>query len=365
MQLKFRVVDEEIYFDSAEESQVYAKKNPGTVVVRSNSKKSTKTTSHNTAKLNITPNMILEHLNKHIISQSDAKKEIAMALYYHSLKSKYAHKKDLKPNGPVMLVGPTGSGKTFIVQKACEFIDTVFVHVDTSSMVPEGIVGHSVADIAKDILKLSNNNMFKATHCVVFLDEMDKLFTNDSEHSDGVASQLLRLVEGTKIKIPHSITGIGEKELDSSNMQFILGGAFQWILDKKNSKKDTMGFSNFDTSKEQNKSITLQDLYNEDIPKELLGRMSSIINLYKLSKDDYFNILTKSESSPLSDFIKKIEFHNDKVDISNETLQQVSHIASKSELGVRAIRQTLKDMFKNALFEAPDSGEKTHKIVCR
>ena len=147
-----------------------------------------------------------------------------------------------------MIVGPTGSGKTFVVQKACEYIDTVFIHVNTSSMVLEGIMGYSIGDFGKDILKKADYNMHKALHCVVFFDEMDKLFSSEdaSDYGDRVASQLLHLIEGTKIKLSNDIIEkIIDKqadELDTSNMQFILGGAFQWILDEKKKHKSTVGF---------------------------------------------------------------------------------------------------------------------------
>ncbi|MEA3523499.1 MAG: AAA family ATPase, partial [Campylobacterota bacterium] len=245
----------------------------------------------------------------------------------------------------------------------------VFIHVDTSSMVPEGIVGYSIGDLGKDIIKLADYNMHKATHCVVFFDEMDKLFSSKdaSDYGEKIASQLLRLIEGSKIKLSNDII---EKiinnpadELDTSNMQFILGGAFQWILDEKSETKSTVGFAK-QIVEDENHAITLEDLYKENIPKELLGRMNSIVNLHPLSEDDYYKILTQSEASPLKEFVKKIEFHGDTVDMSDETLKQISRIAANSKLGVRSIKQTLKSIFKEALFRAPDGEFSTHTIVC-
>jgi len=371
----FRVLGKDIYFSSAEEAQEYAKKHLGTVIVRSNSTckiPSVRKINKNNKKkklINITPNMILNHLNKHIISQDDAKRDIAMTLYYHALRSNYRYKKDIKANGTVMLIGPTGSGKTFIIQKACEIIDTVFIHVDTASMVPEGIVGYSIGSLGKDILKLANNNLHKASHCVVFFDEVDKLFfrtEGTNEYGSSIASQLLRLIEGTKIKLHNKFFSSSNeiKQIDTSNMQFILGGAFQWILDDKNNNNSTINFiKSQDEKTDQTNEITLEDLYKANVPKELLGRINSIINLRKLTKEDYYQILTKSESSPLLEFVKKVQMHGDKVEISDETLQQVAEIAANSELGTRAIKQTLKSMFKDALFSAPDDGFKTHKIT--
>ncbi|RLA73580.1 MAG: hypothetical protein DRG11_07560, partial [Epsilonproteobacteria bacterium] len=206
----YKVVNEPIYFGSAKEANQYAKNNPGKAVTRnSDAVKYTQAPESvvKKAKLDKSPRMILKYLNKHIISQDEAKKEIALAMYYHSLKSHYSNNKNIGINGPIMIVGPTGSGKTFVVQKACEYIDTVFIHVDTSSMVPEGIVGYSIGDLGKDILKKADYNIHKASHCVVFFDEMDKLFSSEdaSDYGDRVASQLLRLIEGTKIKLSNDL----------------------------------------------------------------------------------------------------------------------------------------------------------------
>jgi ATP-dependent Clp protease ATP-binding subunit ClpX len=366
----FRVVNEEIYFENAVESIEYAKNNPGKVIVR-NSNGSDGNSPYiypntKSPKLDISPKNILDYLDKHIISQSEAKKDISQALYYHNLKSKYSYKKNISANGPLMIVGPTGSGKTFIVQKACEYVDTLFLHVDAASMVPEGIKGYSVNSLMQDLIFMSDNNIQKASKAVVFLDEIDKLFIKDNTESGygaRVVSQLLRLLEGGTFKIYDG--GNREKEsidFSTKNIQFILGGAFQSILDNKKNKKQAMGFAK-DPQSLQEQKITLEDLYRSDVPKELLGRMNTFINIYPLSQNDYYEILTKSESSPLKEFVDKIEFHGDSVEISDETLKKISIQASKSELGVRAIKQTLKDLFSDALFEAPDGEHKTHKII--
>jgi len=365
----FKIMDEDIYFNDASEAQEYAKNNPGKTIVRNTDLLEpdiAKQEIFKKPKTDKSPKMILEHLNKHVVSQDEAKKEIALAMYYHSLKSKYANNNSIGTNGPIMIVGPTGSGKTFIVQKACEYIDTLFLHVDTASMVPEGVKGYSVNSLMQDLMYLADNNVVKAGKAVVFLDEVDKLFfKDDSDLNYGaiVSNQLLRLLEGSVFKVYDSKNREKESiDFNTKNIQFILGGAFQYILDQKQENKAVMGFTK-ESMELNNKKITLDDLYQTDVPKELLGRMISIFNLYELSEEDYYQILTKSESSPLNEFINKITFHGDKVEISEETLHDVSKVAANSELGVRAIKQTLKNMFNRALFDTAEGRYTTHKIV--
>ena len=356
---KFRVIDKPIYFSDALEAQEYAKKNLGVTITRT-SPDEHQVTEH-------TPQSILQYLNKSIIAQDDAKKEVALTLYYHSLKGRYKDAKQNQSSAPLMLIGPTGTGKTFIVQQACEFLSVLFIHVDTSSMVSEGIVGYNIGKLAADILKKAELNTEKAEHCVVFFDEMDKLFHPDGDqYGSEVSHQLLRFIEGTTINIPkQDADGVDKYKLNTHKMQFILGGAFQWIVDKKESNLDkSLGFlqDNSPTAKETKRGITLEELYKEDVPKELLGRMHTIVNLYPLTQEDYYKILTQSDKSPLQEFIDKITFHGDSVIVDEDVLQAVAKYAVKSDLGVRSLRQILKKLFNNALFLAPGANHKTHHI---
>lgn len=312
---RYRVADKDIYFYDALAAQEYAKQNPGSVVVRfDGSLEKTNIVNHTKRKLlNISPQMIIEHLDRFVISQDEAKKDIALAIYYHKLRMEMPTQALHHSNGPVMLIGQTGTGKTYTVQKACEFVDAVFVHVDVSSMVPEGIVGFSINDIGVEILQKAGKNMKKAKYAVVFLDEVDKLFNSQSKASIEVSNQLLRLLEGTTLKIDDKTGGIAadkhKVEFDTSNIQFILGGAFQWIYESKSSKKESVGFAQKTFIKEKNSEITLEDLYESAIPKEILGRMNTIVNLQSLSLQDYYKILKESQNSPLREYISKIEVH--------------------------------------------------------
>lgn len=356
----FRTADMQHYFSTAQEAQEYAKTHPGCVITRAN--------SYEMMVQKHTPQSIMQHLDRSIIAQEEAKREIALALYYHHLKSKYENAKPIQNSAPVMLIGPTGSGKTFIVKEACEHLDLLFVHVDTSSMVSEGIVGYNIGKLAADILKKANLNHDQAEHCVVFFDEMDKLFHPDEdEYGSEVSHQLLRFIEGTTVNIPkQDMEDNKEHRLDTYRMQFILAGAFQWIIDKKISQPSkNMGFLQPMHTYGQDgdyTGITLDDLYAEDVPKELLGRMQSIINLYPLTKEDYYKILTQSDKSPLKEFVAKVEFHGDTVIIDDQVIHAIAKYAANSNLGVRSLRQILKKLFNEALFLAPERGNRTHYI---
>jgi ATP-dependent Clp protease ATP-binding subunit ClpX len=265
----FKVLDESIYFKDAQEAQVYAKNHPGKVITRNNSGELNAVTPKKSPVIfRNSPNEILAYLNRFIVSQDEAKKDISLAMYYHHLNTQYAHKKEVSSNGPLTIVGPTGTGKTFIVKKACEYLDAAFIHVDTASLVPEGILGFSIHDVVKEVLRISNYDIKKAEHSVIFFDEFDKLFTDGTSTLDygaRIADQLLRMIEGTTLNLRYTTTELEVlpnriKTLDTKNIQFIFGGAFQWIIDQKLEKKSTVGFRK--ASKENTTHlVTLEDLY--------------------------------------------------------------------------------------------------------
>lgn len=336
-------------FNDAYEAQMYAKSNPGVIVSREGSSFVARGSKNIKLVSSITPNDILEHLNMHVVSQDEAKQEISQALYYHYLKYETLGKKEMPNSLPLMFVGPTGSGKTFIVQKACQMLDLVFVHINAASMVPTGIQGYSIDSMAPQIMRLAKNDMKKALTAVVFFDEIDKLFLNSdkSNYGNKIASQLLRLLEGTEITLNSNDT------ITTQNMFFILGGAFQDIVDQKSQKKSVAGFANKDDLQSAEPHITLEDLYAHSVPKELLGRVGTLINLAQLKEDDYYKILKLGKNSPLYEFTQKVEYHGASVKISDETLRHIANTASKSKLGVRGLRQLIKPFFDKALFEAP------------
>ncbi|MDD2651640.1 MAG: AAA family ATPase [Sulfurimonas sp.] len=350
-----------IYFDTAAEAHIYAKANPGLVIKRVKDRFAAFGSYKKNMHSKITPHSILEHLDQYVVSQDLPKREIAQTLYYHYARFKNREASVFGQNLPLMLVGSTGSGKTFIMQKACEAVDLIFLHVNTANMVPDGIKGYSVDSIGSELLKLSDGGMGRLYHAVIFLDEIDKLFlddNSDSQFGSKVAAQILRILEGGDLKVYKNDSTYTIK---TDNMLFILGGAFQSIVDEKFTQKDVMGFVD-NNKKEKNIAITLEDLYAYGVPKELLGRVGSVLNLSKLSKDDYLNILTKSKSTPLADFTTKIQYHGNFVDIDMNTLENIAQEAAQSDLGARGLRQILKLLFQDALFDAPSRRGVTYKI---
>lgn len=314
----------------------------------------------------LTPKAIKIYLDEYVRGQDDAKQELSSALYYQSL-TKELHSlgesEQLKPSLPIILAGPTGNGKTYVVQKACEITGLPFIHVNTPTMVSEGYVGYSISDLGRAILGKSKNKIEGTQFAVIFLDEFDKLGMSDSKNSYGqqVMHQLLRIIEGGDLIIsPDSKRGdSNEIVIPTKNMLFILAGAFQNKFDNDNKPK--VGFNN--KVYNSNKDIELSELFEYGIPKEILGRIGAIITLDKLDEEDMYAILTKSKESPLKEFIDKIELHGDKVEIDDDVFYRIAKEAAQSPFGVRTIRQILQKIFSFPIFDAPGKEIKQYRIT--
>lgn len=305
-----------------------------------------------------TPSAMKACLDEYVKGQENAKIELSTALYYQALRK--IHKQfdspiQLKPSLPIVLVGPTGNGKTFVVEKACQIINLPFVHINTSEMVGEGIAGYSLSDIGRNILEKVDNSLVDAEFAIVFLDEFDKLLAG-GYYGEDVLHQLLRVLEGGDLVIT-SKRGDDLKILKTTNFLFIMAGAFQVQFDKK---EKSVGFSN--SSDNTPLKLTYDNLHKQGFPKEILGRLGSIITLEKLDEEDMYSILTQSKGSPLEEFIHRIEIHGDSVQVEDEALRAIAKMAANSSFGVRAIRQILTNVFAKPIFEAPNLDIQTFVI---
>lgn len=313
-----------------------------------------------------TPRTIKTYLDEYVRGQDEVKQELSTAMYYHSLGLRLNtfknNDKSMKPSLPIILVGPTGNGKTYVVQKACEISGLPFVHINTSSMFPEGIVGFSIGEIGRRILSVIDGRSEEIPFAVVFLDEFDKLVNSDQKHGQDVLHQLSRIIEGGDLIItPDHKRGESEDViLSTKNMLFILAGAFQDKYD--NDTKNKVGFGKT-SAKKVDKEIGLEELEEYGMPKEILGRIGNIITLKKLGVEDMYAILIESKESPLKEFIHKIELHGDRVEVEDAALREIATMAAESSIGIQTIRQILSKIFAYPIYDAPGKDKKTYYIT--
>jgi len=300
------------------------------------------------------PQKLFSNLKEFVKGQDHVLKPLATILHYQQ-EIKYSKDTTLKPLGPILLAGPTGSGKSFIVKTSSKLIDLPCVHVDASSLVSEGIKGYGVNDIFKDVLRACDFDIKRSESAIVFLDEFDKLLL----HHDGVSivTQILRVIEGDNVTIHMDYRESKEfrdiSSLDTSRMLFVFAGSFEHIM--QNKRQGHTGFLQQDNA---SKGLSFEDLESSGFPRELLGRIRKIFILNSLNEKDYLNILTSGKDSPIMSYTQLLEsMHGTKVSIDEDVLQTISKMASESNYGARGLHQVVHRLFEPVLFEAPESSE--------
>lgn len=331
-------------------------------------------------KSGITPKSIKANLDEWIIGQNEAKKALSIALYNHYKRlNQPKDKNDLAiEKSNIILVGSTGSGKTASVSALAKSMDLPFVIEDVTSISSTGYVGRDTEDILKNLISAANGDIEKAQTGIVLLDEGDKLKREKNSSGardvkgEGVQQGLLKMVEGGVFDV--KMKG-GVKKFDTTNVLFILGGAFEGIeklIAKRLNKKDKTTKVGF-TAKMDNQKKDIQK-YNELIVQvkhedlkefgmmpELLGRFPVLTALEELSEEALVSILTQPKNAIIKQYKKMFNEDNVDLEFSNEALIAIAKEARERKIGARALRSIVEEVLKEPMFEVP--GSKISKVT--
>ena len=332
---------------------------------------------------NYKPKDIKNYLDRFIVSQCEAKKALAIAIcdHYNIAKEQLNSKETIKYNKQnILMIGPTGVGKTYLIKQIADLIGVPFVKSDATKFTETGYQGGDVEDLVRQLYKKSNNNLKLAEFGIVYLDEIDKITgTQSSHHKDvsgrGVQTNLLKIMEETEVQIrpPWDIQAqikqmMGGKSnknqdeiINTKNILFIMSGAFNNLNDiiQKRIAGATIGFE-----RTQNKSVNESDLFKslrtQDLIKfglepEFAGRMPVRVCLDQLSDNDLFKILKDSEGSILTQYIESFGRYNIDLAFSDDALRKVATLAKKEDIGARALSSTLETIFRDYKFELPST----------
>lgn len=328
------------------------------------------------------PQQIKTELDKFIIEQENAKKAISVAVYNHYKRLNYnlsAGKKTVElDKSNILLIGPTGVGKTLVAKTLAKILKVPFTCVDATTLTEAGYVGDDVESILFKLLADADFNLKKAEMGIIYIDEIDKIAKKQESRNltrdvsgEGVQQALLKILEGTKVNVsPPSNKRIMHQEsieIDTSNILFICGGAFVGIDDisKARNHKTNLGFSKTEnTQKNQTyklASTSPADLFEFGLIPEFVGRLPVVVKLDPLNEDALVNILTVPENNLISQF--KTIFKLDGIDISfdNAALHSIAKKALNLNIGARGLRTVLEESMLDIMFLAPN--EKQSKIV--
>jgi ATP-dependent Clp protease ATP-binding subunit ClpX len=334
----------------------------------------------------IKPKEVKTYLDRFVINQMEAKKALAIAICDHYNFVKEAINTEsaghyIKQN--ILMIGPTGVGKTYLIKRIAELIGVPFIKSDATKFTETGYQGGDVEDLVRQLYKKANNNIDLAEHGIIYLDEVDKITgTRSAEHKDvsgrGVQSNLLKIMEDTDVMIrpPWDIQGqikqmMGPKKtepdeketINTKNILFIMSGAFNSLGDiiKKRLDGASIGFERKSTIKNTQdhdaylKKLRTQDLVHFGLEPEFAGRLPVRVTLNQLNPADLYDILIKSEGSILEQYILSFQRFNIELAFNDDALHAISQLAHEEQIGARALPSTLEKIFRDFKFELPST----------
>lgn len=327
------------------------------------------------------PKEIHDFLNQYIIGQEDAKKYLSVAVYNHykRINSKADDDVDVEKSN-IILVGPTGTGKTLLAKTIARLLDVPFTIVDATVLTEAGYVGEDIESLLTRLLQTCDYDVEKAQRGIVFIDEIDKIARKSDNPSitrdvsgEGVQQGLLKLLEGSTVLVPPN-GGRKHPEqklipVDTKNILFICGGAFDGIERKIASRLNThvVGYGHDERSKKQQrenlmKYVMPQDLKSFGLIPEIIGRLPVLTSLEPLDKAALLRILTEPRNAITRQYKKLFEMDGVELEFTDDALNLIADKAIEYKLGARGLRSIVETIMVDAMYEVPSKPQKKFTV---
>ncbi len=318
------------------------------------------------------PHKIRAKLDDYVVGQEHAKKVISVAVYNH-----YKRIANQKPDDEVeieksnmLMIGPTGSGKTYLVKTLARLLDVPLAITDATSLTEAGYIGDDIESVVSKLLAAADNDVEKAERGIIFIDEIDKIAKKKNAHNRDVSGEsvqqgMLKLLEGADIEVP---VGANSKNamvplvtVNTGNILFICGGAFPDLADiirERLTKQSTMGFQGelkdrFDKEKNLIQKVTVEDLRNFGMIPEFLGRLPIVFTLDELDKDMLVKVLKEPKNAILKQYKKLLALDEVELNFDEGALEAIAEKALEKDTGARALRAIIEEFMLDIMYEIP------------